>query len=187
MGRVALGASCTQIRNQTSVSLNEYRWYAVHTLPYREFGAVRQLEFQDFKPFLPVHLKTVRHARSFRTIRAPFFPRYLFVRLNLSRDRWRAVNGTFGVSSLIMEGELPKPVPMGVVEQLTAISDELGLLSFGPRIQPGQNVRILTGPFADRVGRLLSADANSRVRILLEVMGTPVVVRSTGDRLAPVA
>jgi transcription antitermination factor NusG len=168
-------------------AIDEERWYAAHTLPHREIGAARQLEFQGFKAFLPIHLKTIRHARRFRTIKAPFFLRYLFVRLNLARDRWRSVNGTIGVASLIMEGEYPKPVPFGIVEELMAITDASGTLSLAPLLEPGQRVQILTGPFAGRIGDLVQADDKMRVQILLEVMGASVTVHSSANALVPVA
>src|SRR5690606_6821418 len=116
--------------------------------------------------------KTTRHARQFRTAKAPFFPRYLFVELELGRDRWRSVNGTFGVSSLIMEGERPKPVPTGVVEELRALCDGSGVLSFESEIQPNQPVRLLSGPFAGLVGRMTGLTSSGRVRVLLEIMGS---------------
>jgi len=163
------------------------RWFVVRTLPQREAAAKAQLSLQDFETFLPSHLKTVRHARRFTTKRAPFFPRYLFVRLNLARERWRAVNGTVGVAGLIMEGEVPKPVPAGVVESLLSLADTSGLLSFTPLMKPGQNVRILTGPFAERVGRVIDADGQDRVQVLLEAMGGTVTVQAPSIALAPVA
>src|SRR5258708_5439855 len=70
------------------------RWYAVHTLPHSERRAQIQLRNQEFRTFLPQRLKTVRHARKSRTVHAPYFPRYLFVALNLSKHQWRSVNGT---------------------------------------------------------------------------------------------
>lgn len=166
---------------------DEYRWFAVHTLPHREMGARRQLEFQGFEAFLPLHLRTVRHARRFSTTKTPFFPRYLFVRMNLARTRWRSINGTFGVSGLVMGHELPKPVPRGIVEAFLAIADAEGVLAFTPWIERGQKVRILTGPLADRIGELIEADGQARVQVLLEAMGASVVVRSSGEALAPVA
>ncbi len=166
---------------------DEDRWYAVHTLPHRESGAAKQLEFQGYQVFLPTHWKTVRHARRFRTVKAPFFPRYLFVRMNLARDRWRPVNGTFGVSSLVMAGDRPMPVPEGVVEELQGIADPGGALSFSASMVPGQKVRVLTGPFANRVGELVHADDKNRVQILLDVMGVQRVVHAKQGALAPVA
>ena len=67
------------------------RWYAVHTLPFGEVRAAGHLENQAFRTFLPKRRKTVRHARKLTTLEAPFFPRYLFVALDLTRQRWRSV------------------------------------------------------------------------------------------------
>src|SRR5277367_4580277 len=80
------------------------RWFLVQTQAKREFGAALQLEAQEFRIFLPHVLKTVRHARKTRTIKAAAFPGYLFVALDIRRDRWRSINGTIGVSRLITGG-----------------------------------------------------------------------------------
>ena len=89
------------------------RWYAVHAQPHRETRAQVQLANQGFVTYLPKRLKTVRHARKLATITAPFFPRYLFVALDLGRHPWRCVNNTFGVSTLVMAGERPASGPAG--------------------------------------------------------------------------
>ena len=101
-------------------ALDHACWYAVNTLPHREFRAKGQLENQDFRVFLPQRLKTVRHARKLTNIQAPFFPRYHFIELDLTIHRWRSVNGTFGVNTLVMQGERPLPVPHGIVETMLA-------------------------------------------------------------------
>jgi transcription antitermination factor NusG len=118
---------------------------------------------------------------------AAFFPRYLFVRLDLGRDQWRSVNGTFGVASLIMEGDRPKAVPSGVVEGLATLADAAGVISLEPVIGPGERVRILRGPFADHVGTMVRVDQQRRVQILLELMGAAVLVRSDRWAIAPAA
>jgi transcription antitermination factor NusG len=118
---------------------------------------------------------------------AAFFPRYLFVRLDLTRHQWRSVNGTFGVASLIMEGDRPKAVPSGVVEGLAALADTAGVISVEPVIGPGEHVRILSGPFADHVGSMVRVDRQRRVQILLELMGAAVLVRTDRWAIAPAA
>src|SRR5262249_39215497 len=80
------------------------RWYAVQTQPHRELRAKGQLENQAYEVFLPRRLKTVRHARKLTNVDAPFFPCYLFICLDLTRHRWRSVNGTFGVARLARGG-----------------------------------------------------------------------------------
>jgi transcriptional antiterminator RfaH len=161
------------------------RWYVVHTRPNCEFRALAQLENQRFKSFLPYFQKTVRHARQFRSAKAALFPRYCFVQLDIDRDRWRSVNSTIGVSHLIMEGERPKPVPAGIVEELMAVADGTGLVSLGPRLRPGENVRLVTGPFAGLVGELLQLDDAGRVRVLLDVLGKRITVRASRVGLVP--
>jgi transcription elongation factor/antiterminator RfaH len=161
------------------------RWYVVHTQPHCEFRAVRQLGAQGFRTFLPRYAKTVRHARKLRLVTAPFFPRYLFVALDLERERWRSINGTFGVSGLIMGGESPLPVPQGVVESLTAACGADGRLQFDAKLAIGDRVRIIAGPFADLVGRLVRMDGGGRVQVLLQLLGGDVPVSIERAALMP--
>ncbi len=134
------------------------------------------LAWQGFSTHVPLVLKTVRHARKLRTVRAPMFPRYLFVILDLGRDRWLSIRSTVGVSSLFICGDRPVPVPAGIVEALIERTDESNLTRLDDGLATGQSVRILTGPFADLVGTLERLDEAGRVRVLLDMMGTAVPV-----------
>ena len=163
------------------------RWFAVHSLPHREAGVQHQLENQGFHTFLPRCLKTRRHARKVENVLAPIFPRYLFVVLDLARDRWRNVNGTFGVARLVMTGDRPQSVPHGVIEGLIAMTDERGVLRFDEAgcFMVGQKVRILAGPFAEKIGLLQRLDDNGRVRLLLDIMGGRIGITLPSAALAP--
>jgi transcription antitermination factor NusG len=162
------------------------RWYAVHTLPFGERRAAAQLENQDFCAFLPKRQKTVRHARKLSATIAPFFPRYLFVALDLGRHRWRSVNGTLGVASLVMVGERPCPAPQGIVESLIAVADEEGVLQLRSDLKVGAPVRIAAGPFADQLGILDRLDDAGRIRVLLSMFGQQVPVRLDCAYVLPV-
>lgn len=161
------------------------QWFVANTRPHAERAVVANLARQEFLSFLPLCLKTIRHARQFRTAVAPLFPGYVFVSLDLSRDRWRSVNGTFGVVSLIMGGSLPRAVPAGVVETLQDLLGEDQVIRLDRGLKPGQLVRVLSGPFADQLGVLDRLDGHGRVRILLEMMGSIVPLVSTTDQLVP--
>lgn len=161
------------------------RWYAVRTQPSQEARAEHQLQRQGFVTFLPRISKSVRHARKLRQVRAPLFASYLFVELDLERDRWRAVNSTYGVSGLIMGGELPMPVPRGIVEGFIGLTRADGLVDFTPDLQPGSEVLVVSGGLAGMVGRLAQRDARGRVELLLELMGQQVRVKSTTRALMP--
>jgi transcriptional antiterminator RfaH len=163
------------------------RWYLVHAQPRSEQKAEFNLRAQDFRTFVPWLLKTVRHVRKLRTVRAPVFPGYVFVSLDLERDRWLSVRSTIGVLRLISHRDgRPVPVPAGIVERLLEQSDG-NLTRLDLRLIKGQSVRILAGPFADFVGTLERLDEAGRVQVLLDLMGTSVPVSLNRSLLAPAA
>lgn len=161
------------------------RWYAVQCLSNREFVAAAQLENQGFHVFLPLREKTRRHARRFERVRRPLFPGYAFVRLDLSRDRWRSVNGTLGVVRLVSQADRPLAAPKGAIETIRAMCDANGVMSAGSQLLVGETVRVTFGPFADLVGRLEHLNAAGRVSVLLELMGRRLSVALARDHIAP--
>jgi transcriptional antiterminator RfaH len=164
----------------TASADNDRRWYVAQTLPHREAGARQQLLAQGFEAYLPQVWKTVRHARKMRTVRAPIFPGYLFIQMDVARARWRAVNGTFGVTRLLTAHDRPAPAPVGVVESLLAMEDCDGVVRRDAALLPGQRVTLTAGPFARTVGELLRLDGPARACVLLEIMGGQVPI--TVDR-----
>ena len=164
----------------------EPRWYAVQCLSHRETMASAHLQRQNFPVFLPRRQKTRRHARKIDVVLAPFFPGYLFIQLDLTRDQWRSVNGTYGVGRLVMQGDAPAPAPRGVVEALRDASDDDGILRLpSDDLKPGQTVRILVGAFADFIGEIDRLDDAGRVRVLLDIMGGGVPVMLPKNSVVP--
>jgi transcription elongation factor/antiterminator RfaH len=161
------------------------RWYVVRTQPHREAQAARQLENQAYRVFLPRFFKSRRHARRFETVLAPLFPRYMFIILDLTRDRWRSVNGTYGVDRLLMRGGEPEPVPQGLIEQLAGVAGADGVVRLSPTLHQGQTIRVTAGPFAELLGKLQHLDDSGRVRVLLEIMGGTVSVSLPETLVAP--
>jgi transcription elongation factor/antiterminator RfaH len=153
------------------------RWFLAQTLSHSETTAETNLNRQKFRSFLPRHLKTVRHARKLRTVTAPIFPRYLFVVLNLERDRWRSVNSTTGITSLFMAHGWPVPVPSGIVETLIQSTDKSEKLQLVDALEQGQIVRLVAGPFAQTLGILDCLNDAGRVEVLLEIMGGLIRVK----------
>jgi transcription elongation factor/antiterminator RfaH len=161
------------------------RWYAVQCLSNREFVAAVQLHNQGFATFLPCQLKTRRHARRFDSVRRPLFPGYLFVQLDLARDRWRSVNGTLGVVKLVGRAEQPSAAPAGSIEAIRAACDESDVIHVSADIAPGDVVRVTCGPFSELVGKLERLDGAARVRVLLELMGRRTSVVLPRDQIIP--
>lgn len=147
------------------------RWYAVYCQPHRERTAAAHLRYQDYTVFLPEREKTRRHARRIEKVRRPFFPGYLFIRLDINRQRWRNINSTVGVIRVVMQNDHPAPAPVGIVETLLAACDDKQILHLGPELTVGQKVRVIDGPFTDLVGELDQLTDYERVRVLLDILG----------------
>lgn len=161
------------------------RWHVAMTLPHKERVAALNLANQSYRTFLPLHTVTRRHARQFRTELTPVFPRYIFVILDIERKRWRSVNGTIGVHSLITDGERPLAAPPGIVETLIQSSDGRGALVYAREtLAVGDRVRLLAGPFAGALGVLQRLDGAGRVQLMLEYLGGHVRVSVERERIA---
>lgn len=153
------------------------RWFVVKSLPRKELLAKQHLQRQEFETYLPLLASSVTTLRATGATRlAAFFPGYLFVRLDLSKDRWRSVNGTIGVSSILQTGGMPTPVPLGLVELLQTRTSATGQLGFEDQFAPGAAIRIVGGPFDRLFGVFQALDGEGRARVLLEIMGRPIAV-----------
>lgn len=161
------------------------RWYAVYTQPHREAIAQLHLNNLRFCTFTPLLVTTIRHARRHDTVLAPLFPRYIFVALDVTRDRWRAINSTRGVTSLVMREGLPAPVRSGVIETLIESSTPEGRVCFCSEMAPGSRVRLVAGPFAGQLGVLRDLSRSGRVRVLIEMMGSYIPMELHDSAVVP--
>lgn len=154
------------------------RWYVVHTQPQNEARAEANLRQQGFITYLPRYLRSRRHARKTETVARPLFPRYLFVALDVARDRWRAIHSTFGVSNIVCAGDKPTALPEGVIDQIRAREAENGFVVLGlpAGLNPGSPVRVTDGIFAESRGILERVSDDRRVAILLKLLGREVRV-----------
>jgi transcriptional antiterminator RfaH len=153
------------------------RWFVAHTLPREERKAARHLIEQGYDVFLPLYAKKWRHARKVELRATPLFPRYLFVAIDLTVDRWLSVNGTIGVRHLVSFGGRPEPIAHGIVEELLSRCDTQGFISLSRRAhKPGDAVRVASGVFESALGLFEGATDAQRVAILLDVLGRKVRV-----------
>lgn len=163
------------------------RWYVVFTRPSAEGKALTQLENQGYTAYLPLYRTKRRHARREEMVDRPLFPRYLFVALDILEQQWRPILSTVGVADLLRRGDRPTAVPSGLVEALR--ERESGGYHSEPSgwyPRPGDQVRVVGGPFADVVGSLFRISDKDRVLVLLDLLGREVVTEIPLSRLAVV-
>lgn len=154
-------------------------WYVAQTQVQGEIKACMNLSKQDFEVYFPVYHKTVHHARRVNVVKAPLFPNYIFVRIDLEKQRWRAINSTIGIKRLVGCEGVPARIATDVIEQLKAHEKADGFLSFvspAARLKAGDQVRILGGAFGSCCGVFLAKTDNERVEILLDMLGRKVRV-----------
>ena len=147
-------------------------WIAVATHANAERHAVQNLNRQGYECYCPHRRVLRRHARRSEMVDRPFFPGYLFVRLDLDRDQWRPILYSRGVRAIVRFGDELGIVPDEVVEGLIAREDDGGLKPppASERLRVGQQVSLHGTLFDEFVCTVESIEARDRVSVLLEVM-----------------
>jgi transcriptional antiterminator RfaH len=154
------------------------RWYAVHAQVNAEAKACLHLRNQGFGTYLPRYMRRRSHARRVELVPTPLFPRYLFVEFDREVVRWRAIRSTVGVSGLVTHGDVPTPVPVGIVEGIMAREDEHGMVPVAStqRFAPGDKVEILDGALEGLTALFEGTTDQQRVILLLDLLGRQVRV-----------
>lgn len=151
---------------------NLLKWYVIKTKPLAEEDVKIRLTRARFEVFLP-RIKTVVRGRSKPVIRfKPFFPSYLFARLDMDdAEIFHMIKYTRGVHKILGNGSIPVPIPEEVVAIIMERVNKEGVLEQSLMFKKGDAVRVRKGPFRDLVGILEKpVSAAGRVRVLLEIM-----------------
>jgi transcription elongation factor/antiterminator RfaH len=165
--------------------VQELRWFAVNTQPNAEPRAQVNLERQGWTCFCPRMARTVRSGRRLMTRLRPLFPGYIFVHLDPSTSRWRTVDSTFGVRGIVKSGDMPAPLPIGVVETLREMADQRSKVSFASALTTGETVQFVSGPLTGLMGKLEQLDATGRITVLLELLGRETPIRGFASEVMP--
>jgi transcriptional antiterminator NusG len=114
------------------------------------------------------------------TVPKKVFPGYILVRMTLDDDSWYAVRNTPGVTGFVA-GNAQKPTPLSrrEVERFLGVQEEeeKGKPRFKPEWDVGEQVRVVTGPFADFNGVIEELNVDQqKVVVLVNIFGrdTPV-------------
>lgn len=110
------------------------------------------------------------------------FPRYLFVRLDLSGQgkSWSPIRSTVGVQQLIYFGSRAAQVDDALIDWLRRREAERPTEAM---FKPGEAVVITDGPFAGIEAIYQTANADRRAMILLEILSKPVRMQIDSGRL----
>jgi transcriptional antiterminator RfaH len=159
-------------------------WFAAQLKPQGAGLALDHLARQGFDAFLPRRSIDRRAGNRFRPALEPLFPGYVFVSFDPDDPAARSIRSTRGITRLVGNARGPSALPAGFVAALRARCDAQGLILPEPVLAPGAEVRILSGPFAGLLGRVLTAGPTERVQVLLTLLAAERAVAFDRARLA---
>lgn len=106
------------------------KWYVVQTKYKQEYLADEQLDKQDFTTYLPEIIIRKKYKGEMVNIATPLFPGYIFVRFDVEKDRWKAINNTRGVYRIIgVRDQYVEPLPRNFIDELMNKECHLGYIS----------------------------------------------------------
>jgi transcriptional antiterminator RfaH len=149
-------------------------WYLIHTKIRQERVALDNLERQGFECFLPqIQVEKLRQS-TLQVVQEALFPRYLFIRLDTSREgqNWAPIRSTVGVSRLVTFGNVPAKIADGLVA-LIRTQTQRGKVQLS-HFAPGELVVVTEGPFAGLEAIYQMKDGEGRVMVLLNILSKPV-------------
>jgi len=144
----------------------------VHCQHAKEAQAAAAIKtFLDLHVYLPQIHQRVRG----KSQATPFFPGYLFVRADFQIVAPSKLNSLPGVIRLLVFDDQPRSIAPAVIEHVRMhVSDINAHGGFAaPKFQPGDTVRLKTGPFRGLEAAFLGPmKPSERVRVLVDFLGS---------------
>jgi transcriptional antiterminator RfaH len=146
-------------------------WYVLHSKPNAEYQVANALKGRGIQTYLPeIEAPKARLGRK----RQPFFPCYLFVRVDLEAVGLSQVQWTPGLRRIVAFGDRPTSVADEVIDLIQRRLGEMeasGGLT-GHTFMPGDTVRITDGPMQGMLAVFERPTTPSeRVQVLLTFLG----------------
>ena len=158
------------------------QWYIIHTYSGHEAKAMGKEEFFD-EVLIPEETVVEMVKGEKRTSKRKYFPGYIMVHMELTDETWHIVRGTPKITGFVGGDKNPPPISDEEVARMTQqIKD--GAAKPKPKIlfDQGENVRVVTGPFANFSGFIDEVmPEKEKLRVMVHVFGraTPVVLDYT--------
>ena len=158
-------------------------WFVIQFKPNSHYQAIKNLNRQGFKTFLPLHEITSRKASRFVKNTKPLFPGYMFVSFDKTDTKWHKIKSTYGVSSLVTFNTSLKSIPSIFVENLMKRYDSSGKLLPIKKLKKGDQVEVLNGPFANFIATVEKYEDDQRIWILMDLMGRKTKIQTPSHNL----
>jgi len=147
------------------------QWYVLHTRSRHESVVSDGLCKKSMEVFLPkIKVRSARRDRK-AMIHIPLFPGYVFIKTDLHPHTHLEVVKTAGVVRLLGTHQGPVPVAEETIASLKImVAAEMPIIT-GQRLQPGDRVMVVNGPFAGVIGTFVRYRNQGRVVVNIEALG----------------
>ena len=156
-------------------------WYAIHSKPRQEERALDNLQRQGFEAWLPMLTVEKVLRGKLANVTEPMFSRYLFIRLDTEQTNWSPIRSTLGVSRLVSFGNRPAVVADELIQALQTVPQRAPERLF----QPGQTIKIVSGPLKGIEGIFQQADGKHRAMVLIDLLNKQHRVTTQMQDLRP--
>ena len=164
---------------------NSKSWIVARVKPNQDKIATINLERQGFEFFQPKFKTLSKVHNKFKEIIKPVFPGYIFVAINPKEKNWSKINNTRGIVSIIVFGNEIPLVRCKLMEELKHRFSLNNTLKVANPFVVGMNAEITNGPFTQVIGKIEEIDADQRIWILLDILGTQTRVSINKLNLTP--
>src|ERR1700719_4353686 len=104
-----------------SVSLNEMRWYALHTRARHEKAVERRLRDHGMETFVPTAVEVHRWSDRKKKVEVPLFSCYVFIRCGLSAEDRTRVYQVDSVHGFVGSRGASLPIPDEQIENIQRV------------------------------------------------------------------
>lgn len=163
------------------------QWYVVHTYSGYENKVKANLEksvenngLQHLIQEVSIPIEEVEEIRNGKrhTVQRKIFPGYVMVKMLMTDEAWYIVRNTRGVTGFVGPGSRPIPLSDPEIEasiNRTAVSIDIAV---------GEEVRILSGPLEDQVGKVTDIDTLcQKINVVVSMFGRDVPVELDYDQV----
>ncbi len=162
-------------------------WYVVHTYSGYENKVMDDLkktvennglEHLIYEIKVPIEEVAEIKGGKRRMVQHKTYPGYVLIKMIMTDDAWYVVRNTRGVTGFVGPGSRPIPLSDPEIEasiNRTAVSIDIAV---------GEDVRVLSGPLEDQVGKVTDIDTiRQKISVVVSMFGRDVPVELDYDQV----
>ena len=165
----------------------DIKWYVLHTQTGAEerakAGLERRMASTELKNYIneivvPTEQVSEIHGGKKRITSRKFFPGYILVKMNMTKESWYLVKTTPGITGFIGAGRRPTPISESEVDSIIRRTADTETKP-SPKItfEIGEAVRIAEGPFANFTGSVMEVyPERGKLKVSVSIFGRSTLV-----------